>query len=162
MYWFVAMDTVATDEEDDEINADDHAWEHRAAIRHDAVVHDHIPVLTCQDLTHSNHQGHAPSAGDITCCCHDTWKQVSSACGKASKVLRLVCVSSKLNFPPNSCMPSRAKMMRKRKRSSSREAMDFMEFSREATRLDRAVQWLRRHMDTIRNQEFGAHLEAQV
>lgn len=59
-------------------------------------------------------------------------------------------------------MPSRAKMMRKRKRSSSREAMDFMEFSREATRLDRAVQWLRRHMDTIRNQEFGAHLEAQV
>lgn len=77
-----------------------------------------------------------------------TWKQVSSACGKASNVLRLVCVSSKLNFPPNSCMPSRAKMMRKRKRSSSREAMDFMEFSSDATRLDRAVQWLRRQRVT--------------
>ncbi|TNN56637.1 hypothetical protein EYF80_033174 [Liparis tanakae] len=62
-----------------------------------------------------------------------TWKQVSSAWGKASKVLRLVCVSSKLNFPPNSCMPSRAKMMRKRKSSSSSDAMDFMEFSSDAT-----------------------------
>ena len=41
-------------------------------------------------------------------------------------------------------MPSRAKMMRKRKRRSSREAMDFIEFSRDATRLDRAVQWLSR------------------
>lgn len=40
--------------------------------------------------------------------------------------------------------------------------MDFMEFSREATRLDRAVQWLRRHRDTIRDPEFGSHLEAQV
>lgn len=57
-------------------------------------------------------------------------------------MLRLVCVSSKLNLPPNSCIPSRAKMMRKRKSSSSREAMDFMEFSRDATRLDSAVQWL--------------------
>ena len=32
-------------------------------------------------------------------------------------------------------MPSREKMMMKRKSSSNREAMDFMEFSREATRL---------------------------
>lgn len=55
----------------------------------------------------------------------------------------MVCVSSKLNFPPNSCMPSRAKMMRKRKRSSKREAMDFMEFSSDATRPDKAVQCLR-------------------
>lgn len=75
--------------------------------------------------------------------CHVvTWKQVSSACGKESKVLRLVCVSSKLNLPPNSCMPSSAKMMRKRKSSSSSEAMDFMEFSSDATRFDSAVQWL--------------------
>ena len=47
----------------------------------------------------------------------------------------MVTVSSKLNFPPNSCMPSREKMMMKRKSSSSREAMDFMEFSSDATRL---------------------------
>lgn len=68
---------------------------------------------------------------------------MSSACGKESKVLRLVCVSSKLNLPPNSCMPSRAKMMRKRKRRSKREAMDFIEFSNDATRPDKAVQCLR-------------------
>ncbi len=73
-----------------------------------------------------------------------TWKQVSRAWGKESKVLLLVCVSSKLNFPPNNCMPSSAKMMRKRKSNSSREAMEFIEFSREATRLDKAAQWLRR------------------
>lgn len=42
-------------------------------------------------------------------------------------------------------MPRRAKMIRKRKRRSRSEAMDFMEFSRDATRLDRAVQWLKRH-----------------
>lgn len=60
-----------------------------------------------------------------------------------SKVLRLVCVSSKLNFPPNSCIPSKEKMMMKRKRSKSREAMDFMEFSKDATKLLREVQCLR-------------------
>lgn len=71
-----------------------------------------------------------------------TWKQVRRAWGKASKVLLFVCVSSKLNLPPKSCIPSRAKMMRKRKSSSNRDAMDFIEFSREATRLDSAVQCL--------------------
>lgn len=71
-----------------------------------------------------------------------TWNTVRSACGKLSKVLRLVCVSSKLNFPPNSCIPSREKMMMKRKSSNSREAMDFMEFNRDATKLLREVQCL--------------------
>ncbi len=42
--------------------------------------------------------------------------------------------SSKLKVPPNSCMPSRAKIRMKRNRSSSREMMDFMELSREMTR----------------------------
>lgn len=50
-------------------------------------------------------------------------------------------------------MPSRAKMMRKRKRSSSREAMDFMEFSSDATRLDRAVQWLTRQRVTSEEEQ---------
>lgn len=35
-------------------------------------------------------------------------------------------------------------MMRKRKSNSKRDAMDFIEFRSEATRLERAVQWLRR------------------
>lgn len=52
----------------------------------------------------------------------------------------MVIVSSKLNLPPNSCMPSRLKMMMKRKSSSNKEAMDFMEFSREATKLLRDAQ----------------------
>lgn len=43
-------DTVAANEEDDEVNADDHAGEDGAAICHNAVVHHHIPVLACQDL----------------------------------------------------------------------------------------------------------------
>lgn len=51
-------DTVTADEEDDKVDADDHAGEHGAAIRHDAIVHHHVPVLTCQDLhTHT----HTPS-----------------------------------------------------------------------------------------------------
>lgn len=65
---------------------------------------------------------------------------MSRAWGKLSNVLLFVTVSSKLNFPPKSCMPSREKIMMKRKSSSKREAMDFMELSREATRLLRDAQ----------------------
>lgn len=50
-------------------------------------------------------------------------------------MLRLVWVSSKLKRPPKSCIPRRAKMMMKRKSRSSRDAMDFMEFNKEPTRL---------------------------
>lgn len=71
-----------------------------------------------------------------------TWNTVSRDWGKLSKVLRRV--SSKLNFPPKSCMPSREKMMMKRKSRSNREAMERTEFSREATRLDREFQYLRK------------------
>lgn len=47
-------DTVTADEEDDKVHADDHPWKHRAAVRHDAIIHHHVPVLTCQDLhTHT-------------------------------------------------------------------------------------------------------------
>ena len=65
----------------------------------------------------------------------------------------MVCVSSKLNLPPNTCMPSREKMMMKRKSSSSSEAMDFMEFSRDATRLDRAAQCLHKHGSSFTGEE---------
>ena len=43
-------DTVSADEEDDKVNADNHPREHRPAVCHDAVVHDHVPVLSSQDL----------------------------------------------------------------------------------------------------------------
>jgi len=62
--------------------------------------------------------------------------------GKLSNVLLLVCISSKLNLPPKSCIPSSEKMMMKRKRSSRREAMERTEFRSEATRLLREFQYL--------------------
>lgn len=71
-----------------------------------------------------------------------TWKQVSRAWGKESKVLLFIWVSSKLNLPPNNCMPSKAKMMRKRKSRSRREQIAFMELSSELTRSDKAAQCL--------------------
>lgn len=46
----VFKDTVAADEENDEIDAHQHPWEEGAAISHDTIIHDHIPVLTRQDL----------------------------------------------------------------------------------------------------------------
>lgn len=57
-------------------------------------------------------------------------------------MLLFVCVSSKLNLPPNNCIPRREKMMMKRKRRSNKEAMDFMEFKSDATRLLREAQCL--------------------
>lgn len=48
-------DTVAADEEDDEVHAYQHPWEEGAAIGHDTIIHDHIPVLTCQDLGVGGH-----------------------------------------------------------------------------------------------------------
>lgn len=58
-------------------------------------------------------------------------------------MLLRVCISSKLNFPPKSCIPNREKMMIKRKRSRSREAMERTEFSKDATRLLKEFQYLR-------------------
>lgn len=48
----------------------------------------------------------------------------------------------KLNFPPNTCIPSSEKMTMKRKRSSRRQAIERTEFKREATRLLSDVQYL--------------------
>jgi hypothetical protein len=45
--------------------------------------------------------------------------------------------------PPNSCIPSRAKIRMKRKSSSSKDMMDFMELSNEMTRLRREDQYLK-------------------
>lgn len=65
------------------------------------------------------------------------------ACGKLSKLLRRTSVSSKSYLPPKSCMPSRAEMTMKRKSSSSKEAMERTELSRDATRLLSDVQCLK-------------------
>lgn len=44
--------------------------------------------------------------------------------------------------PPKSCMPSRAKTTMKRKSRKSKLIMDFMELSRDTTRLRRDAQYL--------------------
>lgn len=43
-------DTVTTDEEDDKVNAHDHVWEDGSSVRHDAVIHHGVPVLSGEDL----------------------------------------------------------------------------------------------------------------
>lgn len=48
-------DTVATDKEDDKINAHHHVGEDGPSVSHNAIVHDGIPVLSCQNLGKTNH-----------------------------------------------------------------------------------------------------------
>jgi hypothetical protein len=78
-----------------------------------------------------------------------TWKTLMRAWGKLSKLLRRTSVSSKSYLPPKSCMPSRAKMTMKRKSSNSREAMERMELSRDATRLLSDVQYLSKRSSKV-------------
>lgn len=49
--------------------------------------------------------------------------------------------SSKLKVPPKSCIPRSAKMRMKRKRSNSKEMMDFIELSKETTRFRKEDQY---------------------
>ena len=49
---------------------------------------------------------------------------------------------SKLKVPPNSCMPSRAKMRMKRNNRSRRDTIDLRELNSETTRLRREDQYL--------------------
>ena len=88
-----------------------------------------------------------------------TWNTVNKLCTNVSKLLRgLASVESKLNLPPKTCIPRRAKMTIKRKRSSSREAMDWMELRRDATRLERERQYLKHGTET--HNQRAAHRPA--
>ncbi len=40
-------DTVTTDEKNDKVNRDNHIGKHWSTIRHDAIIHDRVPVLSC-------------------------------------------------------------------------------------------------------------------
>lgn len=70
-----------------------------------------------------------------------TWKTVSSAMGKVLKFVGGVPVS-KLNWPPNSCMPSRANMRMNRKSRKRSEMMLRIEFSSDITRFLKLDQYL--------------------
>ena len=50
--------------------------------------------------------------------------------------------SAKLNAPPNSCIPSKAKMRINRKRRNNRDRMERIELSRDITRLRNEDQYL--------------------
>lgn len=47
-------DTVPTNEEDDEVDADDHSWRWWAPVRHNAIIHHSIPIFACQNLRSQN------------------------------------------------------------------------------------------------------------
>lgn len=69
-----------------------------------------------------------------------TWKTVSNAMGKVLKLVAGV-PSSKLNWPPNNCMPRRAKMRMNRKSRNSRDMIDLIELRRDITRFRRDDQY---------------------
>ena len=76
-------------------------------------------------------------------CIISTWKTVSSAFMAVSK-FDVGVWSEKLNEPPKSCIPSRAKMKMKRKRRKSRDMMEDKAFIRAITRLRRGDQYLKK------------------
>lgn len=72
-----------------------------------------------------------------------TWNTVSKLCQNVSKLLRgLYSAASKLNFPPNTCIPNNANITMKRNSKSSNEAMDCIELSNEATKFESDLQYL--------------------
>ena len=70
-----------------------------------------------------------------------TWKTVNMAMEKESK-LDAGVPKSKLNVPPNNCIPSRAQMRMKRNNRSKRDTIDFRELKSDTTRLRREDQYL--------------------
>ena len=58
------------------------------------------------------------------------------------------------HWPPNSCMPNRAKTTMKRKRRNSRLMIDFMELSRDTTRFLNEFQYLHTHRHTYECMEI--------
>lgn len=95
-------DTVAADKENDKVNAHHHVGEDGTAVCHDAVVHDSVPVFSCQNLKGRKericiqrifHFGHRVEknerrGGGVGR--EITWKQVSRAWGNESKVLLFI------------------------------------------------------------------------
>lgn len=68
-----------------------------------------------------------------------TWNTVKQAWKKLSNV---ALDSSSINFPPKSCIPSRAKMKMKRQSKTNKATMEAMESTKDFTRLPIADQYL--------------------
>ena len=69
-----------------------------------------------------------------------TWNTVKHDCGKESKCERDSTAS--VNFPPKICIPRSEKMKMKRKRMTSSELMEEIEFTRDLTRFPIEAQYL--------------------
>lgn len=77
-----------------------------------------------------------------------TWNTVSKLCQKLSKFERgFGSAGLKLNLPPKTCIPSRAKITMNKNRSSKSEAIDWIELRSDATRFesDRQYLWMRKY-----------------
>ena len=72
-----------------------------------------------------------------------------------------VC-SGKLNEPPKSCIPNKAKMKMKRKRRKSRDMMDDRAFMRAITRLRKGDQYLKAEIGQTDNQSDLAGMHYTV
>jgi len=59
--------------------------------------------------------------------------------------------SGKLNVPPKSCMPKRAKMRMNKNRSNKSEIIDFIELNKEMTRFLKEDQYLKKNKILIEN-----------
>lgn len=72
------------------------------------------------------------------------WNTVSRLCQKQSKLcLGLFSFGLKLNLPPKTCIPSNAKMTINKNSNSNKEAMDWIEFNKEATKFESDRQYLK-------------------
>lgn len=76
-------DTISTDEQDNEVNADQDSRHGGTPVSHDAIVHDVVPVFTCQDLKQTEYQTLERHCGSQHLAYHMndklTWKTVIRA-----------------------------------------------------------------------------------
>lgn len=150
--------TIAADKEDNKVDTGQNAQWCYSAVSFNAIVHDGIPILTGQYLLENRQEiiGQPSFASQpvgtgaaitmtTNSCRHQqlfTWKTVNKLCQKESKLLLGSSWLPKLNLPPKTCIPNRAKMTINKKRSNNKEAMDWIELSSDATRFDRERQYL--------------------
>jgi len=69
------------------------------------------------------------------------WKTVKHAWKKLSKVARDSISTAFKNFPPNSCIPRRAKMKMKRTRRTNKATIEEIELTKDLTKLPMADQY---------------------
>lgn len=65
----LGKDTVTADKEDDKVDAHHHVGEDRPSIRHDAVVHHGVPVLSSENLRRGTIKEDKKKEGDT--CIHN-------------------------------------------------------------------------------------------